>query len=425
MSRQFQNAEIMPKPTSRLQVTVDMELERFDERNQRLLQYAFAAFLEISPQAVQIVGIEQGSVKVIIELPTQSANRLLSAYQRHNPELVLFFAPLIVLDLRRETVGRERIQRKLSANAERAVATGFVGRFSMGGLIASKGYRFQEHYIVSRVIGWLRDPDFRALVPEGAGDVDVRFERPDGAELWFVQVKNHKVNLVEAREVFQKQFLDSEAESPDTWQRFYLAAPALHPRIQGLRTQVERLRDLRGMYGPEDPKWQDTLRAIQKTADALNLPCRAEFLVEKVYFDTAGLADLKGERTLRDRFVVDLQEWSGHKVSLEDAQTACLRLLDVIRQGMGKTLSRAVLEEALKHPSGEIGVVGTDDEAHTALKRELTIHRRNLYRLREQAAKYGSLNVPLFILSQIDDEEDAIQKVEQELARLKANQGPQ
>ena len=55
-----------------------------------------------------------------------------------------------------------------------------------------------------------------------------------------------------------------------------------------------------------------------------------------------------------------------------------------------------------------------------ALERQLAIHRRNLRTLQEKAAKYGPLDVPLFILNQIDDEENAIRGLEQELTRLQA-----
>ena len=66
-------------------------------------------------------------------------------------------------------------------------------------------------------------------------------------------------------------------------------------------------------------------------------------------------------------------------------------------------------------PVAASGIAGPDDQAQAALKCELAIHRRNLYHLREQAAQYGTLNVPLFILNQIDGEEKAIQEIEQEL----------
>jgi len=297
---------------------------------------------------------------------------------------------------------------------------GFLSKSNMGGITGGEGYHFQSCYIVSRVIGWLRDPDFCALTHEGAGDVDVRFERSEGVERWFVQVKNHEIGLAEARGVFQKQFLDSETKSPGTWQRFYLAAPTLHPEIERLRKQVERLQNLEGMHDPDDPKWQDTLQAIQGTVDKLKLPGSAEFLVEKVYFDTEGLADLKGERTLRDRFVLDLHEWSEHEASLEDAQAAYLRLLDIIRQGMGKTLSRVVLEEALRQPAKQT-VTAYDDQLRQkeidSLHKRLSIRERNLSYLEERKAAYGP-DAPLKLLNDIEVEKEAIRDIRARLTKL-------
>lgn len=107
--RQYKNVDSMPESAFRLEITIGMDSsERFDDKNQRWLQYGIAAFLEIPPQAVRIVAIEQGSVKVTIELPARSANRLMIAYQEHNPELLICLAPLILLDLRRKATVGER-----------------------------------------------------------------------------------------------------------------------------------------------------------------------------------------------------------------------------------------------------------------------------------------------------------------------------
>jgi len=97
----------IPGPKTK-KVTIELDLEHFDERNQRWLQYGLAGFLEISPNVVRITSIEKSSVKVTIELPTQSAERLLSAYKRNDSELVKYLAPLVLLDLR-EATGREWI----------------------------------------------------------------------------------------------------------------------------------------------------------------------------------------------------------------------------------------------------------------------------------------------------------------------------
>jgi GAF domain-containing protein/anti-sigma regulatory factor (Ser/Thr protein kinase) len=110
--RQYENTDSRPKPTTRLELTIQMEQEDFNEKNQRWLQYAIAAFLEIPPDAVRVASIEMGSVKVTIELPERDAERLLSAYRRDDSELVKYLYPLVLLNLHREVVRRERTRVK-------------------------------------------------------------------------------------------------------------------------------------------------------------------------------------------------------------------------------------------------------------------------------------------------------------------------
>jgi hypothetical protein len=50
-------------------------------------------------------------------------------------------------------------------------------------------------------------------------------------------------------------------------------------------------------------------------------------------------------------------------------------------------------------------------EERASLERELSLHKRNLWRLQERKAKYG-INVPLDVLNQIDDEEAEIARIE-------------
>ena len=60
----------------------------------------------------------------------------------------------------------------------------------------------------------------------------------------------------------------------------------------------------------------------------------------------------------------------------------------------------------------------TDPDEIDALKRRLTIHRRNLYTLQEQKAQYGDLDVPLRITNEIARQEEAIAQIEARLAEL-------
>lgn len=104
------------KSTSKIELKVDIELENFDEKAQRWLQHAIAGFLEISPYSVQIVSIKDGSVNVTIRLPSQSAKKLLKAYERKDPDLTAHLAPLAVLELYQITTWYDPALKALRGN---------------------------------------------------------------------------------------------------------------------------------------------------------------------------------------------------------------------------------------------------------------------------------------------------------------------
>jgi hypothetical protein len=56
-----------------------------------------------------------------------------------------------------------------------------------------------------------------------------------------------------------------------------------------------------------------------------------------------------------------------------------------------------------------------DEEEHRHLERLLRTHRVNLRLLEEQAARYGSLHIPLDILNSIDDEKNQIKEISERL----------
>ena len=61
-----------------------------------------------------------------------------------------------------------------------------------------------------------------------------------------------------------------------------------------------------------------------------------------------------------------------------------------------------------------------DEERVISLRKQLTSHRRNLWRLEEKLAKYTELEAPVALLNQIDDEREAIARIEDELRQLGA-----
>jgi len=155
-----------------------------------------------------------------------------------------------------------------------------------GGVIGGKGYSFQAAYIVSRIPRWLEDVDFAEFLQEGAGDVDVLFRRTDGEERWYIQVKSHAVTPAKARDVFA-QFAKIDEGSPDTYRRFILACPGLSEDLSQLRAAVQEWRGMARFFRRgEDKIIDNTWADLENLVQTLKLPVSADFLVDKVSFDT-------------------------------------------------------------------------------------------------------------------------------------------
>jgi tetratricopeptide (TPR) repeat protein len=56
-----------------------MEFQTYDARTQRLFVHALAGFLGIPPEDVKVCSVEEGSVKLVVELPAPAAERLTEA----------------------------------------------------------------------------------------------------------------------------------------------------------------------------------------------------------------------------------------------------------------------------------------------------------------------------------------------------------
>jgi len=227
-------------------------------------------------------------------------------------------------------------------------------RQARGGVIGGKGYSFQAAYIVSRIPLWLADPDFAQFLQEGAGDVDVRFNRADGEERWYVQVKNYAVTPATAREVLS-QFRDTDAGTPGTYTRFTLACPGLNEDLKRLRAAVEELRGAGAFYRPgQDEILDNTWADLEGLVEGLKLPVDVPFLVDKVDFDT-DLAGLTDDASLRDLFVgrlLRLDDWA--TVPPEGAAHAYAELALLCYRALRQTCSREQVEGLIREAVGEL-----------------------------------------------------------------------
>ena len=122
-------------------------------------------------------------------------------------------------------------------------------------------------------------------------------------------------------------------------------------------------------------EWRSNLRLVEERL--------AEFVLDT---DPANLQLVKQKRRLEQR-IADLEE----------------RLATRCPEG-----EEAVLPP-VKHALPD---ADADDDQRAAWREQLAIHRKNLHRLEMQLAKYGSLNAPLWLLNQIDDEKAEVQRLE-------------
>jgi tetratricopeptide (TPR) repeat protein len=227
-------------------------------------------------------------------------------------------------------------------------------RQARGGVIGGRGYSFQAAYIVSRMPRWLEDSGFAQFLQEGAGDVDVRFNREGDEARWYVQVKDHRVIPSEARDVFE-QFRATDAGSPATYTRFTLACAGLNADLKSLRDAIEDLRGAkpffrRGQDDVVDNTWAD----LEKKVEGLDLPVSADFLVSKVHFDT-DMAGLTDDESLQDLFVgrlLKLDAWK--EVTPRGAAHAYEKLALLSHQKIRWTCSREQIEQLIRKAVGEL-----------------------------------------------------------------------
>ncbi len=99
--RRFEDTVPITNPVQEVELTIgELEITQYGESHKRLLQYALAAFLNISPEVVRITEVKKGSVKVTVELPAKDANSLIKAYKREDLELERYLNPMNVVKLR-------------------------------------------------------------------------------------------------------------------------------------------------------------------------------------------------------------------------------------------------------------------------------------------------------------------------------------
>lgn len=89
----------------------------------------------------------------------------------------------------------------------------------------------------------------------------------------------------------------------------------------------------------------------------------------------------------------------------------------VEKQRLNATKFAALVKEVLQEMGAALSEGGGSMKAES-LRKQLTSHRRNVWRLEEKLAKHTELEAPITLLNQIEDEKKEIARLEAELDKL-------
>jgi tetratricopeptide (TPR) repeat protein len=208
-------------------------------------------------------------------------------------------------------------------------------RKAMGGIIALKGFNFQRNYALILLIESLANPEFKALMVEGAEDVE-----SSGVARNAVQVKNHDLTIAEFMGILQ-DFYKLDSASPGTWAQFVIICTGLDDKVNTLHRHLERYHNGEAFYAAEDGIRVETLEALRVRFKELGggehgVPF--EFLLERVSVRT-DLLLYQNQELVRSQ-ALELLHRLYPKPSYDILDTIYNRLANLVAEFTGKALFR-------------------------------------------------------------------------------------
>jgi len=83
-----------------VEVTISLELEKFNDAAERLLRYGLAGFLEVPVELVKVIEKKKGSTKIHLTIPSEKALQLEAAFRIRDPRLAASVHPLEIVAIR-------------------------------------------------------------------------------------------------------------------------------------------------------------------------------------------------------------------------------------------------------------------------------------------------------------------------------------
>lgn len=208
-----------------------------------------------------------------------------------------------------------------------------------GGPTAIKGFDFQRRYALILLLESLPDPDWSAVLVEGAEDVEVRFDRQGRVERRAIQLKNYRVTAAKAREIVGHLQKLGE-DSPGTWVAFVIACAELDDTLKTIHDGLERYRPSGSFYSADDAILANTRADLERQIRTAKLP--VDFVLERVVFEP-GLKWYKDEDLVRAR-ALDLLQEAYPGINRAAAEGIYLRLRELVAESTGRPIERSQVE---------------------------------------------------------------------------------
>jgi hypothetical protein len=221
---------------------------------------------------------------------------------------------------------------------------------ALGGVLARKGMRFQDLWLLQRLAVWAIDPLFRGCMNEGREDVD-SFQFVDEKRKVFdvqrFQLKDRYVTkqlLAEVLSGFEAQHNERAKHKEKPISLFHVVAPTQHQDVWPLPDLINRVHQSRVAYGPESIEYSESLEDFARRLRNLGVDTDAGFVSERVRLDfRAGWAEANDHYWQMIRGLL-----LALGVTPSRAQDAANQLLVMVTGLIGQLITRELIIDSMK-----------------------------------------------------------------------------
>lgn len=218
---------------------------------------------------------------------------------------------------------------------------------AMGGITAAKGFDFQLRYTACNVPLWLLEAAFHQLLYEGSGDIDIRYTEEGKSTRIHIQVKDHDVQPAELKTVIQ-DFIQLDANSPDTYQCFKLVCPSLSSTLRPVENALMRYRGAKAFYDAKSGTSELTKKDLDERLRKAGLGDHIDFICAKVFLDV-GHGDMHHDERAVDQFIGRLLRHPSYEEKVRAmVLPAFAEVLREIGARKGSVIERAEIEKLLE-----------------------------------------------------------------------------